>query len=162
MMCVTHANSYVRVWFDTSCKPELKPDEAELQEIINEFAYPGVAESVPRYFRDTRKSEPVDYSRFTMPVLYIHGEHDPRQPVEYARGMEEHIPGLEAILILDAGHFVTWEQPGQVTDAMMWFFHSMLAPGLPIFERSREHGVITRPARPLEGWGVNPGQVKKD
>jgi len=156
------ANSYVRVWFDTSCKPELKPDEAELQEIINEFAYPGVAESVPRYFRDTRKSEPVDYSRFTMPVLYIHGEHDPRQPVEYARGMEEHIPGLEAILILDAGHFVTWEQPEQLTDAMMWFFHSMLAPGLPVFERSRHHGVITRPARPLEGWGVNPGQVIKD
>jgi hypothetical protein len=76
--------------------------------------------------------------------------------------MEEHVPGLEAILILDAGHFVTWEQPEQVTNAMMWFFHSMLASGLPIFERSRHHGVITRPAKPLEGWGVNPGQVSKD
>lgn len=154
------ANSFVRVWFDTSCKPELRPDEAEIQEIINEFSYPGVAEAVPRYFRDIRKSEPVDYSKFTMPVLYIHGEHDPRQPIEYARGMEEHVPGLQAILVLDAGHFVTWEQPEQVTNAMMWFFHSMLAPGLPIFDRSRHHGVITRPAKPLEGWGVNPGRIK--
>ncbi|MGB7182735.1 MAG: hypothetical protein WBD51_12430, partial [Burkholderiaceae bacterium] len=64
------------------------------------------------------------------------------------------------ILILDAGHFVTWEQPEQVSNAMLWFFHSMLAPGLPIFERSNHYGVITRPAKPLEGWGVNPGRVK--
>ena len=40
-----------------------------------------------------------------------------------------------------------------------WFFHSMLASGLPLFERSRHYGLPTRPVRPLEGWGVNPGKA---
>ena len=48
-----------------------------------------------------------------MPVVYVHGEHDPRQPIEYCRGMEDHVPGLEAILVLDSGHFVTRERPEQ-------------------------------------------------
>ncbi|MGI9382630.1 MAG: alpha/beta fold hydrolase [Methyloligellaceae bacterium] len=154
---MANADAYVRVWFDSSCKPETRPSEEELQEVIDEFAYAGIAEAVPRYFRDTRKSEPVDYSRFTMPVLYIHGEHDPRQPIEYARGMEDHVPGLEAVLVLDCGHFVTLERPREVANAMMWFFHSMLAPGLPLFDRSRAHGLPTRPVKEREGWGVNPG-----
>jgi len=154
-----NAEAYIRTWFDTSCKPDTRPNDTEILEIAAEFAYPGVAEAVPRYFRDIRKSKPVDYSRFTMPVLYIHGEHDPRQPIEYARGMEEHVPGLEAILVLDSGHFVTREQPEQVTNAMKWFFHAMLAPGLPIFERSRHYDLPTRPIAPLEGWGVSPGKL---
>ena len=154
---MSNADAYVRVWFDSSCKPETRPSEEELQGVIDEFAYPGVAQAVPRYFRDIRKSEPVDYSRFTMPVLYVHGEHDPRQPIEYARGMEEHVPGLEAILVLDCGHFVTLERPQELANAMMWFFHSMLAPGLPLFDRSRAHGLPTRPVKEREGWGVNPG-----
>lgn len=155
-----NADAYVRVWFDSSCKPETKPDEEELQMIIKEFSYPGVAECVPQYFRDTRKSTPVDYSKFTMPVLYIHGEHDPRQPIEYCRGMEDHVPSLEAILVLDCGHFSTLEKPNEVTDAMMWFFHSMLGSGLPIFERSRHYGLPTKPVKERPNWGVNPGMSK--
>lgn len=156
---MSNADAYVRVWFDTSCKPETRPSEEDLKEIIAEFSHPGVAEAVPRYFRDVRKSEPVDYSRFTMPVLYVHGEHDPRQPIDYARGMEDHVPGLEAVLVLDAGHFVTYERPQELANAMMWFFHSMLAPGLPIFERSRHYGLPTRPVKERESWGVNPGMA---
>lgn len=154
---MANADAYVRVWFDSSCKPETRPSEEELQGIIDEFAYPGVAQAVPRYFRDIRNSDPVDYSRFTMPVLYVHGEHDPRQPIDYARGMEEHVPGLEAVLVLDCGHFVTLERPRELANAMMWFFHSMLAPGLPLFDRSRAHGLPARPVKERDGWGVNPG-----
>ena len=100
---------------------------------------------------------PVDYSKFTMPILYIHGEHDPRQPIDYAIGMEKHLPGLEAVLILDCGHFVTLERPIEVGNAMNWFFHSMLASGLPIFERSRYYDLPTKPIAQAENWGVNPG-----
>lgn len=150
------AEAYVRVWFDSSCKPGLRPDEAEIAEIIAEFAHPGIGSAVPRYFRDIPKTRPVDYSKFTMPVVQVHGEHDPRQPVEYCRGMEDHIPGLEAILVLDSGHFVTRERPLEMTQALMWFFNSMLGAGLPIFERSRHYGLPTRPVNPLpENWGVN-------
>lgn len=150
------AEAYVRVWFDSSCKPGLRPDEAEIAEIAAEFAKDGVAEAVPRYFRDIPKTKPVDYAKFTMPIVQVHGEHDPRQPVDYCRGMENHLPGLEAILVLDSGHFVTRERPQEMTQALMWFYNSMLAPGLPIFDRSRHYGLPTRPVNPLpETWGVN-------
>ncbi len=149
------AEAYVRVWFDSSCKPGLAPGDDEMREIIAEFARPGVAAAVPRYFRDIPANPPMDHARLTMPVLCVQGEHDPRQPIEYARGMEDHIPGFEAMLILDSGHFVTRERPREMTRAMMWFFNSMLASGLPLFERSRHHGLPTRPARPMEPWGGN-------
>jgi len=150
------AAAYVRVWFDSSCKPGLRPDEAEIAEIAAEFAHPGIAEAVPRYFRDIAKTRPVDYAKFTMPVVQVHGEHDPRQPIDYCRGMEDHLPGLEAILVLDSGHFVTRERPREMTQALMWFFNSMLGAGLPIFQRSRHYGLPTKPVKPLpETWGVN-------
>lgn len=151
--------AYIRVWFDSSCKPETRPGEDEIREIVAEFGYPGIAEAVPRYFRDIRKSRPVDYSKFTMPVLYVHSEHDPRQPIEYARGMEGHVPGLEAILVLDCGHFVTRERPAELAQAMMFFYHAMLAPGLPLFDRSRHYDLPTRPAKPRESWGVNAARL---
>lgn len=150
------AEAYVRVWFESSCKPELLPDEAEIAEIVAEFTHPGIAEAVPRYFRDIPKTTAVDYSKFTMPIVQVHGEHDPRQPVDYCRGMEEHLPGLEAVLVLDSGHFVTRERPREMNQALMWFFNSMLGSGLPLFERSRHYGLPTRPVNPLpESWGVN-------
>jgi len=154
-----NADAYVRVWFNSSCKRETCPDEDELRLIIEEFSYPGVGEAVARYFRDIRKAKPVDYSRFTMPVLYVHGEHDPRQPIEYATGMENHLPGLEAVLVLDCGHFVPLERPRELGQAMMWFYHSMLGGGLPIFERSRHYGLPTKPIGRREAWGVNPARL---
>ena len=154
------SGAYVGVWFESSCKPELLPCESELQELIDEFSYEGVGDAVPRYFRDITKSKKVDLKKFTMPILYIHGEFDPRQPIEYCIGMEEHLPGLEAILVLDSGHFITREQPIQTTNAILWFFNSMLGSGLPIFDISRRYNLITRPAyKPKINFGVNALQL---
>ena len=148
--------AYVRVWFESSCKPDLIPDEKEIKEIVDDFSHHGTGDAVPRYFRDIPKNKPVDLSKFTMPILYIHGEHDPRQPIEYCHGMEDHLPGLQAILVLDSGHFITRERPKQTTDAMMWFFNSMLGSGLKIFDRSKELGLPTKPTKPpLKSFGVN-------
>ena len=148
--------AYVRVWFESSCKPDLIPDEKEIKEIVDDFSHQGTGDAVPRYFRDIPKNKPVDLSKFTMPILYIHGEHDPRQPIEYCIGMEDHLPGLQAILVLDSGHFITRERPKQTTDAMMWFFNSMLGSGLKIFDRSKELGLPTKPTKlPLKSFGVN-------
>ena len=150
------SEAYVKVWFESSCKPELIPDETEINEIIEDFSHPGIGDAVPRYFRDIPKNTPVDLSKFTMPILYIHGEHDPRQPLEYCEGMEKHLPGLQAILVLDAGHFITRERPVETTNAMMWFFNSMLGSGLKLFDRSKELGLPTKPtAAPSKSFGVN-------
>ena len=148
--------AYVRVWFESSCKPDLIPDEKEIKEIVDDFSHQGTGDAVPRYFRDIPKNKPVDLSKFTMPILYIHGEHDPRQPIEYCVGMEDHLPGLQAILVLDSGHFITRERPKQTTDALMRFFNSMLGSGLKIFDRSKELGLPTKPTKlPLKSFGVN-------
>ena len=147
--------AFIRTWFESGCKPELIPKEDELRTIIAEFSYPGIAEAVPRYFRDIRRSKSVDYSKLTMPVVYVHSEHDPRQPIEYAYGMEEHVPGLEGILVLDSGHFLPRERPIELTLAMMCFFNSILSSGLKLFDRSRELGLPTRPGKPRGDWGVN-------
>lgn len=157
---MSNAEAYVRVWFESSCKPELRPSDREIAEIAREFGTPGTGQAVPRYFRDIRKASTVDYSKFTMPVLYVHGEHDPRQPIDYCRGMEDHIPGLEGIMVLDSGHFVTRERPQEMTDAMMWFYHSMLGPGVSLFDRSRHYGLPTMPVKPRAGWGVNAFAVE--
>ena len=150
------SEAYVKVWFESSCKPELIPDETEINEIIEDFSHPGIGDAVPRYFRDIPKNKPVDLSKFTMPILYIHGEHDPRQPLEYCEGMEKHLPGLQAILVLDSGHFITRERPVETTNAMMWFFNSMLGSGVKLFDRSKELGFPTKPtAAPTKSFGVN-------
>ena len=152
--------AYVRVWFESSCKPELLPSNSEIKEIIDEFSYKGVGDSVPRYFRDIPKSKKVDLKKFTMPILYIHGEFDPRQPVSYCIGMEKHLPGLEAILVLDSGHFITREQPILTSNAIMWFFNSMLGSGLPIFDISKRYNLPTKPVhKPKANFGVNALQV---
>ena len=142
----------------THRKPELLPGAEEMAEIAAEFSYPGVAEAVPRYFHEIPKSKAVDLAKFSMPILYIHGEHDPRQPVEYCVGMEQHLPGLQAILVLDSGHFITRERPTETANALMWFFNSMLGSGLPIFHRSKAYGLPTKPvAPPANNFGVNHG-----
>ena len=152
--------AYVRVWFESSCLPELLPSDSELEEIIKEFEYAGIGDAVPRYFRDIPKSKKVDLAKFTMPILYIHGEFDPRQPIEYCVGMEDHLPGLQAVLVLKSGHFITREQPRQTTNAMMWFFNSMLGSGLPIFDISRRYNLPTRPVNPPDSnFGVNAIKV---
>ena len=123
--------------------------------MIKEWSHPGLAEAVPGYFRDIRNNVPVDYSTLTMPVVYVHGEHDPRQPLDYARGMEDHVPGLEAVLVIDSGHYVTLERPHEMSMAAMCFFNSVLSSGSPLFDRSRHHGLPTKPATMRDAWGVN-------
>ena len=68
-----------------------------------EFSEPGTGDAVPRYFRDIRKSEPVDLSKFKMPIRIFMVSMIPRQPIEYCVGMDDYLPGLEAILVLDLG-----------------------------------------------------------
>ena len=64
--------------FESSCKKGLLPYETELKEIISEFAYEGVGDAVPGYFKDIPKSKKVNLSKFTMLILYIRREFDPR------------------------------------------------------------------------------------
>ena len=35
-----NSDAYVRVWFDSSCKPETKPSESDIRMVIDDFSYP--------------------------------------------------------------------------------------------------------------------------
>jgi len=97
-----------------------------------------------------------------MPVLYINGDHNQRQPIDYARGMEEHMRGLQAILVLDCGHFSTLERLEDITNAMMWFFHYMLGAGSPIFECLRYYGLPAKTVGKVESGGINLELARED
>jgi pimeloyl-ACP methyl ester carboxylesterase len=99
--------------------------EHDIQRIIEEFARPGVAQAVPRYFRDTSAETLLDrqqlYSRMDFPVLLLQGENDPAQPQWYFEGAADQFPEAELQWIRDAGHFTELEQPEQVTKAIRDF-----------------------------------------
>ena len=99
--------------------------EQDIQRIIEEFARPGVAQAVPRYFRDTSAETLLDrqqlYSRMDFPVLLLQGENDPAQPQWYFEGAADQFPEAELQWIRDAGHFTELEQPEQVTKAIRDF-----------------------------------------
>ena len=99
--------------------------EQDMQRIIEEFGRAGVAEAVPRYFRDTSTevllSRQQLYSQMSFPVLLLQGEKDPAQPQWYFEGAAEQFPDAELQWVRDAGHFTELEQPEQVTKAIRDF-----------------------------------------
>jgi pimeloyl-ACP methyl ester carboxylesterase len=93
--------------------------------VIEEFGRPGVAEAVPRYFRDTSAETLLArqqlYSRMNFPVLLLQGEKDPAQPQWYFEGAAAQFPDAELQWVMNAGHFTELEQPEQVTKAIRDF-----------------------------------------
>jgi len=97
----------------------------DLEGIIFEFSRPGVAEAVPRYFRDyPREDEEVKLERFkkmTFPVLVLQGEKDPAQPLWYFEDIETVFPNVDLQIIEEAGHFTELEKPDEVSKAILDF-----------------------------------------
>ena len=102
-----------------------KISDEDMEGIISEFSRPGVAEAVPRYFRDfVLESEEVRLERFvkmTFPVLVLQGEKDPAQPLWYFEGIESVFPDVKLQIVEDAGHFTELEKPEEVSKAILDF-----------------------------------------
>lgn len=102
-----------------------KISDEDMEGIIFEFSRPGVAEAVPRYFRDfAMESEDVALARFkkmTFPVLVLQGENDPAQPLWYFEGIETVFPNAKLQIVKDAGHFTELEKPEEVSKAILDF-----------------------------------------
>ncbi|MGB6896621.1 MAG: alpha/beta fold hydrolase [Dehalococcoidia bacterium] len=99
--------------------------EEDMLRIIEEFGRPGVAEAVPRYFRDTSAEMLLArqqlYSQMSFPVLLLQGEKDPAQPQWYFEGAVTQFADAELQWVTNAGHFTELEQPEQVTEAIRDF-----------------------------------------
>jgi pimeloyl-ACP methyl ester carboxylesterase len=99
--------------------------DEDMEGVIFEFSRPGVAEAVPRYFRDfTLDSEEIRLERFgkmSFPVLVLQGEKDPAQPLWYFEGIESVFPDVKLQIVEDAGHFTELEKPEEVSEAILDF-----------------------------------------
>jgi pimeloyl-ACP methyl ester carboxylesterase len=102
-----------------------KISDHDMEGIIREFGRPGVAEAVPRYFRDfVWESEDVRkamFQKMEFPVLVLQGEKDPAQPLSYYEGIEAVFPDVKFQVVKDAGHFTELEKPADVSKAILDF-----------------------------------------
>jgi len=102
-----------------------KISEEDMEGIILEFSRPGIAEAVPRYFRDFAvESEEVRRERFrkmTFPVLVLQADRDPGQPLWYFEGIETVFPDVKLQVVENAGHFTELEKPEEVSKAILDF-----------------------------------------
>ncbi len=126
---MSNADPFIRAVYASSCKNRGEAiSEPEMLRIIQEFARPGTAAAVPRYFRDTPIGQPdvsPHWERLTMPVHLIYPDSDPRQPLYFLEGVEKVIPGYQGrTIIQDSGHFSMQEQPDQVNKALLDFLLS--------------------------------------
>ena len=123
---MSQARIFITQVYENRTVQKISPDDME--GIISEFSRPGVAEAVPRYFRDfVLESEEVRLERFvkmTFPVLALQGEKDPAQPLWYFEGIESVFPDVKLQIVEDAGHFTELEKPEEVSEAILDFLRN--------------------------------------
>ncbi|PJE14077.1 alpha/beta fold hydrolase [Mycobacterium sp.] len=98
------------------------PDD-EMRRVIQEFSYPDIDKSVPRYFNTaTFRTEWIArrtrlLERWTCPVMVIQSHEGTVQPREYYVDARDYIPNAADVLVrfVDAGHFWTLEDPETTT-----------------------------------------------
>jgi pimeloyl-ACP methyl ester carboxylesterase len=105
--------------------------EEDMLRIIEEFGRPGVAEAVPRYFRDfgdfgeeLRQERAALFAAMDFPVLLLQADSDPAQPPSYFEGATDAFPDAELQWVEESGHFSELEQPDQVTKAIRDFLQT--------------------------------------
>jgi pimeloyl-ACP methyl ester carboxylesterase len=105
-----------------------KVPEADIERIVEEFSREGVAEAVPRYFRDTFGSGSAALggraellAAMDFPVLLLQADQDPAQPQWYFDGATDLFSDATLQWVKDSGHFTELEQPEAVTQAIRDF-----------------------------------------
>lgn len=101
--------------------------EEDMARIIEEFGRDGVAEAVPRYFRDFFASPTASEGRQALfaamdfPVLLLQADGDPAQPLWYFDGGTDLFPDAVFQIVEGSGHFSELEQPEAVTETIRDF-----------------------------------------
>jgi pimeloyl-ACP methyl ester carboxylesterase len=106
-------------------------DQVTRAEYITEWSQPGALTAMLNWYRASPMQVPgmdapaqstpfldAPFPRLTMPVLVIWGMLDQALLPCQLDGLDAHIDDLEIVRIPDAGHFVPWERPDAVTNAM--------------------------------------------
>lgn len=96
------------------------PNRAEVLELVMDMARslgPSVFIRQSRALQRRRDQQAV-LRKCKVPALVLCGEHDQLCPVKRHSFMAELIPNAELVVLPDAGHLPTLEQPGAVTAAL--------------------------------------------
>jgi len=133
---MSNAETFVRRPYSNLTKQPI-PEE-DIKRAIKEFSYPGIAEAVPRYFRDIDliswfegeglRERMSLYAAMDFPVLLLQADSDPNQPQYYFEGATEAFPRAKLQWVANSGHFTELEQPEAVTKAIREFLHTHLVP----------------------------------
>lgn len=112
---------------------EMEPEERDI--LLADWQDRDAAFAMLNYYRATGTYVPTldepyelpqDFSlptipKLEIPTLVIWGEDDTALPPENLEGLEDHVSDLEIVTIPDCGHFVQWQEPQAVIDAMERF-----------------------------------------
>jgi len=99
-------NSYVQPWDS---------------ELGKELLYQQIRLLLPNY----TNSVSSDLHRMSQPVLILWGNEDQQVPVEYADRLNRDIPNSQLVIVPDAGHYVLFDAPGAVADAINGFIKGL-------------------------------------
>jgi pimeloyl-ACP methyl ester carboxylesterase len=111
-----------------------RPVEApDLSRTIEEFAHPGIATAIPRYFHSSSfRQEWIDrrtelIRSWKAPVLILQGAHDPLQPREFYTDPDVVgiLPSGSDVHLFDTGHFWPFEAPHESVDVIRGFVDSV-------------------------------------
>lgn len=113
------------VWLYTLIGEHDLPDE-DMRRTIQEFSYPGIDHSVPRYFHSqTFRQEWIDrrtrlLPAWRAPILIVQGKSSMTQPHEFYQDARDFLPNAQDVdvVFIDAGHFWSMERPSDVTRAL--------------------------------------------
>lgn len=90
-------------------------------ELAKEVLYQQIRLLLPNY----TNSVSSDLHRMSQPVLIIWGSQDQQVPVDYATRLNRDIPNSQLVMIPDAGHYVLFDAPGAVADAINGFVRGL-------------------------------------
>lgn len=120
---MSNAEQFVRFVYDSRTVQPI-PEE-DMTRIIEEFSREGVAEAVPRYFRDfgegISEERAALYAAMDFPILLLQADSDPAQPLWYFEGATDLFSNAKLQWIEVSGHFSELEQPEAVTEAIRDF-----------------------------------------
>lgn len=120
---MSDARAFINRVYESCTVKEIS--EQDMEGIVREFSRQGVAQVVPRYFRDfiwgNKDVRKKMLQEMKFPVLVLQGEKDPAQSQWYYDHIESIFPNVKLQVIKDAGHITELEKPEEVNKAILDF-----------------------------------------